>query len=301
MISFKCKNCAGEMSVDRQGMLFCEYCGSKEVFTDKDLQQYREFRFQMLNYLRGLNDQKKDGAGELDRLWHTADMVQYKSADGTDINISYIYASDVKEATCYVARRSVIYVFTKEQARNARLLERGLSMVSFPAADMKGLDRSFPSVSGKYELENGGVMLILSRRENVFPLGMFGALEPEHAAWIVSRLENICCVLEYSGIVHGGISQESVFIDPFLHEAVLYGGWWNATEKTNAPLVNPDLAAVRKTAGYIIGIHRDKMPKEFAAFISELPGRDAYTDFEHWDRVIEKGFGGRRFVKMDME
>ena len=42
MISFKCKNCGGEMSVDSSGSLVCEYCGSNSFFADSELTGYRD-------------------------------------------------------------------------------------------------------------------------------------------------------------------------------------------------------------------------------------------------------------------
>lgn len=300
MISFKCKNCAGEMSVDSQGMLFCEYCGSKVALTDKDLQEYRTFRLRVLNYLRGLHDKETEEGAALENIWSGAETAYLKTADGTDVKIRYIYSQALAETTYYVARQSVIFLFNRKQAHNADLYESKIAMIEYPAADMKGLDRSFPRVTGRYAMENGGVMITVERRENVFPLGMFGGLDPVHAAWIVSRLENICCVLEYSQLIHGGINANSVFIDPFSHEAVLYGGWWLAREKKRQPLVNEDLLAIRKTAEYVMGVNKEKMPKQFENFLKELPTKDAYIDFENWDKVIEEGFGGRRFVKMDV-
>jgi DNA-directed RNA polymerase subunit RPC12/RpoP len=87
MISFKCKNCGGEMSVDSSGSLICEYCGSKEFFKDVDLTQYKEFRSQMLNYLRGVHDAKADGKEREEMLWGHAEEKVLKSAEGDDITI----------------------------------------------------------------------------------------------------------------------------------------------------------------------------------------------------------------------
>ena len=74
MITLKCKNCGGEMSVDSSGSLTCEYCGSKYAFRDDELLQYKNFRRQVLEYLRGVHDLKADGKSHEDLLWNQVDV-----------------------------------------------------------------------------------------------------------------------------------------------------------------------------------------------------------------------------------
>ena len=52
MLNYKCPKCGGEMSVNRSGDLLCSYCDSKFNFSDKELKDYKEFRYNMLHYLR---------------------------------------------------------------------------------------------------------------------------------------------------------------------------------------------------------------------------------------------------------
>ena len=303
MISFKCKNCGGEMSVDSSGALVCEYCGGKSFFADKELAVYKEFRKQMLNYLRGIHDEKAEGDKKEDYLWDSAEETQVETKDGDAVTIRYLYSYDDGDAKVYLTRNNALYVFGPGKGNLADKCLSGTQMLSFPPADVKGLNECFPRLNGKYELADGGAMLAFVRSENLFPLPMFGSLNPEHVAWIVSRLENICCVLNYSDMVHGGISEEAVWINPFNHHAVLMGHWWTAAKssRTNALLGNPDLKALRQTAVKILGIHKDEAPKEMIKFLEERPSADAFADFEKWDKVIENGFGGRRFAKMNVD
>ena len=178
----------------------------------------------------------------------------------------------------------------------------GIQMLTIPPADVKGLHECFPRLNGRYDLKGGGVMLAFARTDNLFPLPMFGSLKPEHVAWIISRLENICCVLDYSNMIHGKIAEETVWINPFNHHAVLMGHWWSASKKGHGKELsgNPDLKGLRQTAVKILGIHKDEAPKEMIKFLEEKPASDAFDDFEKWDKVIENGFGGRRFAQMNV-
>ncbi len=302
MISFKCKNCGGEMSVDSSGAIVCEYCGGKSFFADKELIGYREFRKQMLNYLRGIHDEKAEGKKTEDDLWDNAEETQVETTDGETVTIRYLYSFDDGPAKVYLTKNNALYVLNGSDRDLADKMLSGIGMLSFPPADVKGLNECFPRLNGQYDLKGGGIMLAFARSDNLFPLPMFGSLSPEHVAWIVSRLENMCCVLNYSDLIHGGISEESIWINPFNHHAVLMGHWWSASKirAVNTAFGNPDLKALRQTAVKILGIHKGEAPKEMIKFLESGVSQDAYDDFEKWDKVIENGFGGRRFAHMNV-
>ena len=298
MLTFRCQNCGAELCIDSSGALVCEYCGSHFFFSDEQLRGYRAFRRQMLNYLRDLQDEKEVRDHNEDLLWTSAETEHLRTADGIDVTLRYLYSHEDGHCKLYMTRDRFLFYYRHGNRFFADGRESSLSMLSYPPADVKGLKECFPVPAGRYELEDGGLLLTYLRPANVFPLSHFGALLPEHAAWVVSRLENICCVLEYSGILHGGISENSVFINPFEHHAILMGGWEKAGRKRAGDI--EDMKDLRKTADRVLGTHRDKIPREFRDFLKGRPKADAYEDFALWDTVIEKGFGGRRFAKMNM-
>ena len=299
MLSLKCKNCGGEMVVDGSGSLACGYCGSKYSFHDRELEGYRNFRLQMLQYLRGVHDQKLNGESHEDLLWANAETICYCTRDEKEITLRYLYSHDDGVAQSYLTRSSAVFVF-QESSKADQMLE-GIRKLSYPPADVKGLQECFPRLNGRYDLKDGGVLLAFDRPENLFPLSMFGSLSPEHVAWIISRMENICCVLCYSDLIHAGISEESIWINPFNHHAVLMGKWYLAREMSGAGFGvkrDQDLVDLRKTADRVLGMNKENAPKELSEFINKWPAEDAYADFADWDQVIEKGFGGRRFAQM---
>ena len=288
------------MSVVATGDLACEYCGTKVTFSDAELLEYKDFRQRMLTFLKSMSQEiNQEDSVSANRLWGAADTVEFETVDDSPINISYIYSYDCEDATVYVSRQAILYHFKNGNKLNAIRMEKALGLLKYPAADMKGLDRGFPKLTGRFELKNGETLLAFERRPNVFPVALFGPLDPVHAAWVVSRLENICCVLEYSQVCHGGISMDSVWIDATSHEVVLMGPWWNVSAMDAFHSGRTDLIALRKTAERIMGLKKDTAPAEFLKFIAESPKANAYDDFGRWDEVIEKGFGGHKFSKMD--
>lgn len=315
MLSVKCRSCGGEMAVDSSGGLYCGYCGAKYEFSDRDLTEYRAFRGKMLEYLRAIHDRKTDGAGQEDELWKNAETVTFKAKDGSNITVRYLYEQEDEGIRSYLTRKSALYVFPEGKSALAEQTLRNIRSLEFPPADVKGLSDAFPKLSGRYELADGGVLLAFERQDNLFPLAMFGSLRPEHVAWVISRMENICCVLQYSSLVHGAISEESLWINPISHHAVLMGHWWDA-QSINAAAgtlkgavqsllgvdsAKKDLKDLRKTANRVLGMKREDAPQALTEFLAGSPAADAFADFEVWDQVIEKGFGGRRFAKMGID
>ena len=105
-------------------------------------------------------------------------------------------------------------------------------------------------------------------------------------------MENICCELKYSNIQHGGIDERSLWVNPITHEGALFGDWRNVKSLSDVG----DLVDIRKTA---IGLAKNsRNPIELYEFLNSNPAKDAFEDFSKWDEVINKGFGGHRFVKM---
>lgn len=294
MLTFKCKNCGGEMSVGEDGGLLCEYCGSRYYFTDRNLSDYRSFRLLLLNYLRGVKDEKTLDLHDESNLWDRAEEASFTTKDGTEISLYYLHSSVTDGVTVYLTQNAVIYHFPRLCVSKADRLVSVISRFEFPPADMKDLKKCCPCITGRYELDNGDVLIACQRNGNFFPLQMLGALQPEHTAWVMSRLENICCLLEYNNMSHNGITLDSVFVNPFTHQAALFGAWWGAGQRTDKDLV--DIRAAGRKA---LGIYYDTAPALFKKFLNEKPAPDAFADFEKWDNVITspEGFNGRRFTK----
>lgn len=293
MITFKCKNCSGEMTIDGSGDLYCPYCGTKANFSDKELAGYKEFRSKMLQYLASVADSKEKSSDE-DYLWQMAETIVFTTKDETDITIKYLYEGIDNGIKFYAAKGSVIYVFPQFKSVYADKMLKAINTITYPQADLKELNRCVPDYQGRYELKGGDIMLVFAKPDNMFPLPLFGNLPYEHVAWIVSRLENIACLLNYNDVCHGNITPDTIYINPKTHEASLMGGWWTLSSFT---MLNKkdDLKCIRKTAKQLLGKSYSDIPKMFKEFIEGAPKEDAYKDFEYWDKVIEEGLGGRHF------
>ena len=294
MLKYKCGNCGGEFEIHSHGELMCPYCGTKQYFSDAELKGYKGYRDNVLQYVRSFNDRLFE-AGDVLKLWSDSDLMTLESSEGSTIEISYTYRSKTDDIDVLVNKNSVIYVFTAEKKHSADSMMKNIDSLKYPSADIKNMRTLFPHLKARYDLDNGGVILAVTKSENVYPMYVFADLHPKHVAWMISRMENISCLLEFNERDHRHMDENNLFINPESHEVLLYGGWWDTVPGRPVSC----LEGLRKTAKRITGSRIKDGPAEYEKFLDSVPKASAYEDFEYWDSVIENGFGGHNFAKFE--
>jgi len=255
--------------------------------SDSELRGNEAFRQKILSfYMAKAMAREDDYSG--DDLWEETGNVSFIMDNSKPLTIAYMDKYIYPGMECFLAKKSVVYVFDDE--KEADMFMKGLLSLTFPEADMK-LDRCFPMLTQRLHLKDGREVLVFVRKPYFYPVEVFAPLKAEHLAWVISRMENICCALEFSEISHGDISTASVFVNPVTHEGMLFGDYRNVKRFST----QGDLKKIRETAKQVM--ERDSGPSELFAFLDSKPRANAYEDFEYWDTVIEKGFGGHKFVR----
>ena len=288
MKGFKCKNCGGQLEFGGSGGFVCAFCGSKSFMSDADFRGHKEFREKLLSYYRAEAENREYDYSK-DTLWACRGTDTFIADGGQQISVEYMEKYPLGGGRIYLAREHAVYQF--DDSGEADLFLSGVRRLAFPEADSK-LHRCFPALKQEIALQGGGTVLVFDRRPHFYPAEMFSPFTPEHLAWVISRMENICCALAYSGIEYGDISPVSVWINPVTHEGALFGDW----RKVRSLRSGRDLVDLRKTA---IALAQDtSRPREMYVFLNSAPRKDAFEDFSAWDQVIVNGFGGHRFIKM---
>lgn len=329
MAILKCKMCGGTLDYDRaQNLAVCPYCGSKSTVFDQDRKLFEQFQNQ---FAALLNQESREAPQE--GFWVEASREELTREDGETIEITYLTRRKADMCTVYVARRNIIYIFESRHAAFAARYREMVEKVAYPTPDMKReLENYVPKLVTECRLADGSVFLAIEKKEGVYPLKMLGTFIDRHAAWVVSRLENLCCLLDYNDMVLNGFTAENLFVDPANHQIYLYGGWWFAgyrgTENMGASVdVQPflerakgklwhrkpegrgrnlretDLESIRLVAAKLMGypdreaLKADRiLPEPFRNFLLRGPERDARADFAEWDRVLTESYGERKFI-----
>ena len=294
MISLRCPNCGGLLNPSNKGELVCSYCNTKSYFSDTEIQDYLKFRTQLLQHAMNENDAK---ANKLDNNFLTVNAVQKNFTTKTKqtIQLKSLFEYTEDEVNTYITLDSMVFIFAPHLLHLEQAMRNNILKVEYPSADLKNLSKYVPTIKMRTELEDGSVLVAISKPANSFPLFAFGPLDPKHIAWIVSRMENICCLFAFSDISYNALSLNNILINPRTHEAFFFGGWWNTKHASSD---NKDLYAIRQVAKQLLP-PKQTIVKEFAEFLNNAPKEDAYSDFAYWDTVIENGFGGHKFVKFE--
>lgn len=294
MEKFKCKNCGGEFEIHTHGELVCPFCGSKQYFTDSDFKGYDEFRDSLLRFLRVSNDEEVEN-GDVLSLWNHHHTLEVEGQNGESVEISYTFHTVVDGVKVYISKDNAVYVFDRKNKDYVKKMFDRLDNLEYPSADIKDLKRFLPSLNLSLDLKDESILVAFSKPENVYPLFAFSNLSPKHVAWIISRMENFSCLLEFNGLDFKHMDQNGVYINPKTHEAYLIGGWWDV------PAAGKGIAltSLRKTATELLGDRIKEGPKMLEEFLASKPQSNAYDDFAAWDAVIENGFGGHHFTKFN--
>jgi hypothetical protein len=318
--------CGGTMKIDRRNnTATCLYCGNVSTILDMGENLYVQYQT-MLDDLMNKTDTKEHLQ---EGFWVEAEEEEVERADGENIRIRYLAKCRADMCTMYVAKAHVIYLFEKQDLAYAQKYLKMPELLKFPNSSMEQeLKRYLPQVATSCELKNGGMMIAVHKPEEVYPLVLFGTLLDRHAAWMVSRMENLCCLLEYNDLSLNALTLQNLFVNPAEHQLYLYGGWWFAGkqgteyagiaadasdsiheyyQKRQECHITTDLETIRLNAAKLMG-YADReaaaqdatIPEPFRKFIRAVCRKSAQEDFELWDRTLTASYGERKFIHLNV-
>lgn len=322
MVLLQCRMCGGTLDIDREhNLAVCPYCGNKSMLFEREQKLYEQFR----TVFASLLERKEENSKAAEGFWVEAIREEFTRQDGKTIEISWLFRDQADLCTMYVAKKHIIYIFGKQCVSYAERCAGMIRELKYPNEEMEQeLKHYIPKLHTFCELEDGSVFIAMEKALGVYPLKLLTPLLDRHVAWVVSRLENLCCLLSYNGIVLNGLTIDNLFVDPAAHQIYLYGGWWFAGyENSLLPGMSGDvtsciperlykegrcrevvdLYSLRMTAARLLGYgdlqeaaKEAILPAAFRSFLIEEPSRDAVKDFAVWDQVLIRSYGERKFI-----
>lgn len=286
LLNIRCDNCGSEYRISSRGEMVCRFCGSMIYLSDKDFESYKNTRDNMLSEDRFMNDVLASD-GDVLHLWNSGSKVNFTTGNGTLISLDSYYSVILPEKEMYIGKDRILIVFAN--STDVTKFSSSLSQIVYPSADIKDLSRFLPNIIYKATLEDGRGILVISKTENIYPLYLFGNLKATTVAWIISRFENLGCLLEFSNMDFEEIKLENLFINPKMHELYILDGWEGVSKTSKRNY----LKDIRKIAKDIMDI--STAPKLCIDFLDRAPAPVAYDDFKDWDDVIMNGFNGHNF------
>ena len=286
LLNIRCDNCGAEYRISSRGEMLCRFCGSMVYLSDKDFKAYKNTRDEMLHNDRFINDETAD-EGDILHMWNNSSRVNFTTDRGVNITMDSFYSVILDDKEVYIGSNKILIVFAS--ISEVTRFNNSLSQIMYPSADIKDLSRFLPNVTFKATLEDGRGIIVVSKSENIYPLFLFENLKATTVAWMISRFENLGCLLEFNDMDFDAISIEDIYINPKTHELFILDGWENVSRTPRRNYLK-DIRLIAK----------DVMDCSTAndmcmQFLNGEPAATAYDDFGNWDDVIMKGFGGHNF------
>lgn len=257
-------------------------------------------------------------------------IFRFRTLTGKNFEFKYLSRRTFELGEFFVGRKTLMYVLDKS---NTDLFNR-FKIPKFANKEIeKNISRYIPpsSSSGKLTFETAASHVVVLRKpEDYLCLrdvlhAAKGKLPPVHVAWLISRMFNIACGLQYGLLsVHADVSLDTLFVRPSTHELALFGGWWYlhpdgaklyAVPARTLPYVGKDHIAtprlhnelVRLTGRELLGdpsgsrLMTDKsLPKPLTLWLRSPASDSSHRDFKEWESVMQASFGPRKFHKLDI-
>ncbi len=314
MQAVRCPSCGATLDLDNNLMTAkCKFCGSTVTLSPADLgvdQTTVGVLAEMFHGdAAGVFLKKKLEELNMDEYWkHHAQTVTFVTEDDSVVEISYIHNVTVEKTEIFMGRSNVFLLFNAPE--EAKHYVDAASSVQLPPDDKHNMKQFLPEITHQFTLRDRRVLLVITRGRYEYPLVSFRGLPDVHAAWIVSRLENLCCLLQYNHLTVPDLDIRDIYINPETHQAYLYGGLWRANRivgaLSSAKTYEAELRSVRKIASEAMGFSeienaQKAMPEAFYDFLREKPKDDAFSDFAWWDVSLTLAYGKRVFRDLGLK
>jgi len=267
-------------------------------------------------------------------IWRKPGFISILSKDGKRHEIRYLIEEPFELGTCYICDNAVVYLLEnsfQDFYRNAEQVIRG-----FTYADEQmhyEISGYLPEVISRFETVNGKWGMVLAKTPDMLRLKDIlafygGELPDRHVAWILSRLYNLACYLDFSNLTHNAMSLENWFVSPQSHKGALLGGWWYTVPRGEPMLgvpegtytilppqvrvdkrgsIQTDLECIRSMGRELLGdrsgsrLMASNVPRAFINWLRVAPADTAFEEYTRWEKVLTKSYGRRRFTVMELD
>ncbi len=267
--------------------------------------------------------------------WEKTGYLLISRKDGKKIEVNYDTSFHFELGTCYVTRTKIVYILDSDKEKFYRNAVSRIKGLRYQDKKMEEeLARVLPVIYQTFQTNDGSYGIVLDKGKDVYPLKNVyeyyeGHMDHRHVAWIISRLCNLTCYLNFSRLVHNGIHLNNCFISPESHAVFLPGGWWYAAEEGEAMIgttkdifsIMPvgakstgksspvtDLEAVKLLGRQLLGETNCRklsldasVPKPFVDFLTGGSGSQSFEEFAKWDRALMDSYGRRKFIPMEIQ
>lgn len=311
----------------------------------------RELRKRYAEYAKKYHPESSDGCGEvfanIARLYSIAKDyfdglngktilrgIKAKSTDGKYRSLSYAFEHVEAEYTSYIGRSSIWVVFKEEYKRYYdKWIDNVKSLKYADETFKKEFERLVPNIEEYFTTCNGQFVIIIKKTSEVVSIQDIIEADEDrsrtfkwenrdrHCAWIMNRLYNLDCFMNYNDIVFNGFNIKNIYISPTFHTAMILNGWQYAC-KAGEQMIGTtkdiyDVMSIKckdkKQAEPMTDLESIKMvgrkmfssegscPKAITDFLNSASTGDCFKDWEMYNTALDKAYGKRTFIEWNFD
>lgn len=259
--------------------------------------------------------------------WKLLDAIRVTKKSGEKVEIKYKYKGLYELGEYFVGDSILVYSFNKQKFYNNYL--SSIKNIKYADDRMKTQFKILmPEIIDNFEADNNTFYIVIKKYPELYPLKLISDIlnKDVHAAWVNTKLLNLCNFLQYNKLVHNGISIENCFVNPELHTIHLYGGWQYATKEnekmigtTKSIFENMNMKVrTSKQSSYSTDVDASKyivksllnsmtyvelkknVKDSFAQYLSSPSNGNSFDELEKWEKAMIETFGKRKFVKVEI-
>lgn len=265
--------------------------------------------------------------------WNGRSSIKYTTVSGKTFNFTYRTYRPFELGRMYISSKYVVYVIDKD---NKDLYQNGIHAIKGIKYSDRNFEKQFkpllPNIVQNDEADIGYVVVMNKPKGAVLLQEMIEilpnqTLSPKHAAWVVSRLYNICMFLKHCDITHNAILLSTIFVDPNEHACYLFGGWWYSVKDGNKLKAVPfeliktlpsdlltdkiakhsyDAIAIKAVGISCLGdstlsgsklLYNNDIPNEIVTLLRTPSTSVLLDEYKGWMATLERCWGERKFIK----
>ena len=264
--------------------------------------------------------------------WEISNVLFFNDIDNKKYSITYLKDISNEMGITYIGETSLTYVIEKSKEKYYNAYIENINNLKFADDNMKiEFQRLLPKIYKNTKDDRGNYCIVLQKTSDVFCLRDIlnyynNKIPHNHVAWIISRLMNLLCFLEFNHLSHNGITIDNCYISPKYHTIMIYGGWWYAKEigtkmlgttkeiydvmpllnkNTKISNISTDIESVKLIGRILLGNKSvvsldNEIPKAFRDWLSNGSKKSAFIEFDMWTKALFNSYGKRSFKEMEI-
>jgi hypothetical protein len=251
-----------------------------------------------------------------DRALQLDNTKTFVRKNGTSFNMTFVRETSGQGMRIFTGKSRIAYLITdKTQIANA-----SRHKWEYASPNMRKEMEPYLRSPVRFEELQDGMMFIYDRGQEILMRDLIDLdnVPNEHVTWMISRMMNLACYLEWAKISHAALSPDTMLVSLENHTISIIGPVMFATPFGKRPSCVPsrtlntnpwlktksevsdgriDLSLIRQTALDLFKLPESRLRQnnvkaDIAKWISTPSPRSAIQDYEAW----EKARGDRRFA-----